>query len=96
LSPDLPQELRVKVTTPTGEVGTAEGEEMNMREALDPPSWNKQQLQLKVRALTAHVNRSRLEFERVIITLDPDETRTLARTLYKELMEVINVVEEAK
>lgn len=53
-------------------------------------------LKLKVRALTAHVNRSRLEFERVIITLDTDETKTLARTLYKELMEVISAVEEAK
>jgi hypothetical protein len=49
----------------------------------------------KVKRLTAHVNRSEVEFERMLNRMNDDEIKTLARTLQKELVSVIQAVEEA-
>jgi hypothetical protein len=50
-------------------------------------------IQSKVRILTAHVNRSQLEFERMLNRMNNDEIKTLARTLQHELLQVIETVE---
>jgi hypothetical protein len=59
-----------------------------------------QPLQNKVRRLSAHVKRNEphaeIAFERQLLELTPDEIKTLARVLRKELLSVIQAVEEAK
>lgn len=47
----------------------------------------------KVRKLTAHVNPSQLEFERMLNRMNADEIKTLARTLQRELLQVREAVE---
>ena len=54
-----------------------------------------QPMKEKVKRLTAHVNRSEVEFERMLNRMNDDEIKTLARTLQKELVSVIQAVEEA-
>jgi len=64
-------------------------------QAIDEAMFHEAELKEKVKALTAHVNRSEIEFERMLNRMDDDQIKTLTRTLQKELVSVIKAVEEA-
>jgi hypothetical protein len=53
-------------------------------------------LKFNVQKLTCHINRNRVDFERMLNGYNEDEAKTLARVLYLEIVNVIHAVEEAQ
>ena len=53
-------------------------------------------LKFNVKKLTCHINRDRIQFEKMLNGYNEDEAKTLCRVLYLEMLNVIKAVEEAK